>query len=139
TAPSPGVGVRAPQRAAARHGRRQSSARRRRRNHGHGAARAPGRRRISSRCVLHRRTTRGSAGVRGRVAASGLVTRRQWGIAILAAWGLSLGWLVKREMFRPTAARLAEAALAVPPAALFYGLDARVQQKRFESCPIQSQ
>jgi len=42
------------------------------------------------------------------------VSRRGWVIAILTAWVLSLGWLVKRELFRPTGARLAEAALAVP-------------------------
>ena len=46
------------------------------------------------------------------------MNRRRWVIAILAAWVLSLGWLVKREVFRPTGARLAAAALAVPPGAL---------------------
>src|SRR5207237_2045255 len=70
------------------------------------------------------------------VAASDLVTRRHWGIAILAAWGLSLGWLVKREMFRPTAARLAEAALAVPPGALFYRLELGGQQIGFASATL---
>jgi len=36
------------------------------------------------------------------------VSRRHWVIAIIAAWVLSLGWLVKREVFRPTGARLAQ-------------------------------
>ena len=64
------------------------------------------------------------------------MTRRHWGIAILAAWGLSLGWLVKREMFRPTGARLAEAALAVPPGALFYRLELGGQQIGFASATL---
>jgi hypothetical protein len=57
-------------------------------------------------------------------------------IAILAIWVLSLGWLVKREVFRPTGARLAEAALAVPPGALFYRLDVGDQQVGYSSTTI---
>jgi len=64
------------------------------------------------------------------------VKRRQWVIAILAAWVLSLGWLVKREMFRSTGARLAEAALAVPPGALFYRLAVGGQQVGYSSTTI---
>lgn len=62
--------------------------------------------------------------------------RRQWVIAIFAAWALSLGWLVKREVFRPTGARLAAAALAVPPGALFYRLDVGGQQVGFSSTTL---
>ena len=51
------------------------------------------------------------------------MTRRHWAIGVLAVWLLSLGWLAKRELFRSTSARLADAALAVPPGALFYRLD----------------
>jgi hypothetical protein len=64
------------------------------------------------------------------------VKRRQWVIAILGAWALSLGWLVKREMFRSTGARLAEAALAVPPGALFYRLVVGGQQVGYSSTTI---
>jgi len=64
------------------------------------------------------------------------VTRKRWVIAILIAWALSLGWLVKREVFRPTGARLAEAALAVPPGALFYRLDVGDQQVGYSSTTI---
>jgi len=64
------------------------------------------------------------------------VSRRGWVIAILTAWALSLGWLVKREVFRPTGARLAEAALAVPPGALFYRLDVGGQQMGYSSTTI---
>ena len=64
------------------------------------------------------------------------MSRRQWVIAILAAWALSLGWLVKREVFRPTGARLAAAALAVPPGALFYRLDVGGQQVGFSSTTL---
>jgi len=64
------------------------------------------------------------------------MTRRQWAVGILAAWGLSLGWLVQRELFRSTGARLAEAALAVPPGALFYRLDLGGQQVGFASATL---
>jgi len=64
------------------------------------------------------------------------VSRRTWVIAILVAWALSLGWLVKREVFRPTGARLAEAALAVPPGALFYRLSVGGQQVGYASTTI---
>ncbi len=64
------------------------------------------------------------------------MSRRHWVIAILSAWVLSLGWLVKREVFRPTGARLAEAALAVAPGALFYRLDVGGQQVGYSSTTI---
>jgi Transglutaminase-like superfamily len=64
------------------------------------------------------------------------VTRKHWVIAILIAWALSLGWLVKREVFRPTGARLAEAALAIPPGALFYRLDVGDQQVGYSSTTV---
>jgi hypothetical protein len=64
------------------------------------------------------------------------VTRKRWLIVILAIWVLSLGWLVKREVFRPTGARLAEAALAIPPGALFYRLDIGEQQVGYSSTTI---
>ncbi len=64
------------------------------------------------------------------------MNRRRWVVAILAAWVLSLGWLVKREVFRPTGARLAAAALAVPPGALFYRLAVGGQQVGYSSTTI---
>ncbi|HXM38835.1 MAG TPA: transglutaminase-like domain-containing protein [Gemmatimonadales bacterium] len=64
------------------------------------------------------------------------MSRRHWAIAILAAWALSLGWLVKLEVFRSTGARLAEAALSVPPGALFYRLDLGGQQIGFTSATL---
>ena len=57
-------------------------------------------------------------------------------ITILAIWVLSLGWLVKREVFRPTGVRMAEAALAVPPGALFYRLEVGGQQVGYSSTTI---
>jgi transglutaminase-like putative cysteine protease len=51
------------------------------------------------------------------------MTRRHWAIGVLTVWLLSLAWLAKRELFRSTGARLADAALSVPPGALFYRLD----------------
>jgi len=64
------------------------------------------------------------------------VTRRHWAIAILAVWGVTLGWLVKREVFRSTGARLADAALSVPPGAMFYRLDLGSQQVGFVSSTL---
>jgi hypothetical protein len=64
------------------------------------------------------------------------MTRKRWMIAILVIWALSLGWLVKREVFRPTGARLAEAALAIPPGALFYRLEVGDQQVGYSSTTI---
>ena len=64
------------------------------------------------------------------------MTRRHWMIAILGAWALSLGWLVKRQFFQSTGARLAEAALAVPPGAIFYRLDVGGQQVGFASSTL---
>jgi hypothetical protein len=64
------------------------------------------------------------------------MTRRHWAIGVLGVWGLSLGWLVKRELFRSTGARLAEAALSVPPGALFYRLDVGAQQVGFASATL---
>ena len=64
------------------------------------------------------------------------MTRRTLAVAILAAWVLSLGWLVKRQVFRPAAARLAEAALSVPPGAAYYRLELGGQQVGFASSTI---
>ncbi len=64
------------------------------------------------------------------------MTRRHWAIGVLAVWLLSLGWLVKRELFRSTGARLADAALSVPPGALFYRLDLGAQQVGFVSSTL---
>lgn len=64
------------------------------------------------------------------------MTRRSWAIAILVAWVLSLGWLVRREVFRSTGARLAAAALAVAPGAMFYRIDLGGQQVGFLSSTL---
>lgn len=64
------------------------------------------------------------------------MTRRHWVIAIFAAWALSLGWLVKREVFRPTGARLAAAAMAVAPGGMFYRLSVGSQQLGYSSTTI---
>lgn len=50
------------------------------------------------------------------------MTRRHVAGVIFAAWAVALGFLVKREYFRSTAAKLADAALSVPPGAEYYVL-----------------
>src|SRR2546426_3871330 len=67
------------------------------------------------------------------------MTRRTWAVAILGAWVASLGWLVKREFFRPTGTRMAEAALSVPPGAVYYRLDVGGRQVGFASSTIDTQ
>jgi transglutaminase-like putative cysteine protease len=64
------------------------------------------------------------------------VTRRGWAVVILAAWAASLGWLVRRTYFQSTGQRLAEAALAVPPGAVFYRITVGAQQIGFASTTI---
>ena len=64
------------------------------------------------------------------------MTRRTLAIAVLGVWALSLGWLVKRLAFRPAGARLAEAALSVPPGAAYYRLVLGGQQVGFASSTI---
>lgn len=64
------------------------------------------------------------------------MTRRGWAAAILIAWAASLGWLVRRELFRTTGARLAEAALSVPPGAVYYRLELGDQQIGFASSTV---
>jgi transglutaminase-like putative cysteine protease len=41
---------------------------------------------------------------------------------LVGIWVVTLGWLVSRQVFRSTGARLAEAALAIPPGAMYYRL-----------------
>ena len=64
------------------------------------------------------------------------MSRRNLAAAILGAWIVSLGWLVKRELFQPTGARLAEAALRVPPGAAYYRLAVAERQVGFASSTI---
>ena len=65
------------------------------------------------------------------------MTRRiTWAAAIFTAWGVGLGWLVKREFFRPTGVRLAEAARAIPPGATYYRLDLGGHQIGFASSTL---
>lgn len=64
------------------------------------------------------------------------MTRRRWAILILAAWAVGLGFLVRREFFRTTAARLADAALSVPPGAVYYRVDAGAQQIGYVSSTV---
>ena len=64
------------------------------------------------------------------------MTRRTLAVAILGAWVLTLGWWVKRQVFRPAGARLAEAALSVPPGASYYRLQVGGQQVGFASSTI---
>ena len=64
------------------------------------------------------------------------MSRRTLVVVMLGAWIVSLGWLVKREVFPPTGTRLAEAALRVPPGAVYYRLAVAERQVGFASSTI---
>src|SRR3989442_6293006 len=129
-----GVGVRQSDGAPDRHRRRQPRDRRCRRGHGAGPEGARRERGVSI-PRIHRRGDAGRpGGVRSRSQASRsgrIVTRRGWAGAILVAWAASLGWLARREFFRSTGTRVTQAALSVPPGAVYYRLDVRGQQVGF--------
>lgn len=61
------------------------------------------------------------------------MNRRYLAVAILTVWLAALGWMVRREYFRPRADILADAALRVPPGAAYYRLDLGGQQIGFAS------
>src|SRR6266513_1681827 len=137
-----GMGVHEPHGAADRDRGWEPLDRGRRRHHG-AHPQDSSRDRCLPRERIHRRgDPRGPRRVRGRLASQRggrVMTRRTWAIAVLGAWAASLGWLVKREFFRPTGTRLAEAALSVPPGAVYYRLDVAGQQVGFASSTIDTQ
>src|SRR3954466_6252990 len=57
-------------------------------------------------------------------------------IAIIVAWVAGLGMLVRREYFRPSIDRLAEAALRVTPGAVFYAVLQGDKQVGFASSTL---
>src|SRR5207245_2624470 len=134
-----GVGVRATHGAAARHRRRKPGGRGRSRGDGAGSEGPRWERRIPGRRSDRRGDAGRPGGVRGGAAAARgrrVVTRRGWAALIFVAWAGSLGWLARRELFRSTGARLAEAALSVPPGAVYYRLAVAGQQVGFASSTI---
>ncbi|NIN09942.1 MAG: hypothetical protein GTN62_00865 [Gemmatimonadales bacterium] len=64
------------------------------------------------------------------------MNRRLLALAIVALWVVAVGWLVRREYFRPQAELLADAALAVPPGATYYRLELSGQQIGFASSKV---
>src|SRR3989440_290855 len=134
------MGVRDGRRAADRHRGGQPHGRGRRRDHSTDPQGPPRRRRVPGRGMLRRGDAGGAGRVRGRAAPQRgrpvVMSRRGWAAAILGAWAVSLGWLVKREFFPPTGARLAEAALSVPPGAVYCRLGVAGKQVGFASSTI---
>lgn len=62
--------------------------------------------------------------------------RAKIGAAVIVAWLVGLGLLVRREYFRPQLERLAEAAARVTPGAVFYGVMQGSQQVGYASSTI---
>src|SRR5256884_5904238 len=105
------MGVRHGHRAAGRHGRGQPDGRGRGRDHGADPQGPPRRRGVPLRGLLRGGDGGGAGRVRDGAASQRggpVVSRRTLVAVILGAWIVSLGWLVKREVFQPTGARLAE-------------------------------
>src|SRR2546428_11535016 len=128
------MGVRHCHRATDRHRRRQPVGRGRGRDHGADPQSPPWQRGLPFRGFFRGGDGGGAGRVRGGAApqrGGSLVSRRTLTALILGAWIVSLGWLVKREVFRPTGARLAEAALRVPPGAAYYRLAVAERQGWF--------
>src|SRR5205807_10383446 len=122
-----------------RHRRGQPDRRRRRRDHGPDSEGPLGQRDVPRGGLRRRGDPRGAGRVRGRAAprrGGPVVSRRTLAVVILAAWSVSLGWLVKREIFPPTGARLAEAALRVRPGASHHRLAVAARPAGFASSPI---
>jgi hypothetical protein len=55
---------------------------------------------------------------------------------VLAVWLIMLGWLARREYFRPHAEMLADAAMNVPPGATYYRLTLSGEQIGFASSKV---
>src|SRR5256714_13218312 len=133
------MGVHPPFGAAHRHRGRQPRSRGCGRDHDDGVTSTSGAIGLAGGRIVRRGDAGGSRGVRGSPEAQRgrpVVSRRGWAIAILAAWGFSLGWLIKRTYFRSTGQRLAEAALAVPPSAVFYRITVGAPQIGLASTTI---
>jgi len=64
------------------------------------------------------------------------VNRRRLAWSLLGVWVLTLGWLLQRQYFRSTGARLAEAALSIPPGATYYRLSLGSEPLGFASTTI---
>jgi transglutaminase-like putative cysteine protease len=64
------------------------------------------------------------------------VTRRHLAASIFFIWFVTLGWLVRREFFRPRAELLAEAALTVSPGATYYEITLASEQIGYASNKI---
>src|SRR5205823_1935658 len=120
-------------------GRRRSPGRDRGRGDGAGAQSPRGERRVPGGCRDRRGDAGRPGGVRAGAPAAGgrrVVTRRGWVALIFVTCAASLGWLARREVFRSTGARLADAALSVPPGAVYYRLAVAGQQIGFASSTI---
>src|ERR1041385_8450378 len=123
------MGVRRGHRATDRHRRRQPVGRGCGRDHGADPQGPPWQRGLPFRGFVRGGDGGGAGRVRGGAApqrGGSVVSRRRLAAMILGAWIVTLGWLVKREVFAPTGARLAEAALRVPPGAVYRSEERRV-------------
>jgi hypothetical protein len=64
------------------------------------------------------------------------MNRRVLATVILVVWIGMMGWLVKREFFRPRAEILADAAMSIPPGATYYKLELGGEHIGFASSKV---
>ncbi len=64
------------------------------------------------------------------------MNRRVLATVILVVWLGMMGWLVKREFFRPRAEILADAAMSIPPGATYYKLELAGEHIGFASSKV---
>lgn len=64
------------------------------------------------------------------------MSRRAFAIGVVAVWLAAIGWLVRRELWRPRAAVVAEAALSLPPGALYYAISLADRQVGYASTTV---
>ncbi len=64
------------------------------------------------------------------------MNRRGLAVLVLGVWLVALGWLLRREYFRPESQLLAASALNVPPGATFYSVSLNGEQIGFASNTI---
>lgn len=64
------------------------------------------------------------------------MSRRTLGLGLIVLWLVAVGWLARRELWRPSADRLAEAALSLQPGAAYYAISVGGEQFGYASLTV---
>jgi len=74
--------------------------------------------------------------VRGRPGDRTRVKRRALAVGVIVVWLAAIGWLVRRELWRTRADVVAEAAMSLPPGALYYTISVAGGQIGYASTTV---